>query len=70
MLAVMHVLIRDGLTDKQWVADHTLGFDELALHVDEWTPERAAATCGVAADRHRDGSPRCTARSAPPSSAR
>jgi len=49
MLAVMHVLIRDGLTDKQWVADHTLGFDELALHVDEWTPERAAATCGVAA---------------------
>jgi len=49
MLAVMHVLIRDGLTDKQWIADHTLGFDELALHVDEWTPERAAATCGVAA---------------------
>ena len=49
MLAIMHVLIRDGLTDKQWIADHTLGFDELALHVDEWTPERAAATCGVAA---------------------
>ena len=49
MLALMHVLIRDGLTDKQWIADHTLGFDELALHVDEWTPERAAATCGVAA---------------------
>ena len=49
MLAIMHVLIRDGLTDKQWVADHTLGFDELALHVDEWTPERAAATCGVSA---------------------
>ena len=50
MLAMMHVLIRDGLTDKQWVADHTIGYDELALHVDEWTPERAAATCGVAAD--------------------
>ncbi len=49
MLAVMHVLIRDGLTDKQWIADHTLGFDELALHLDEWTPERSAATCGVAA---------------------
>ncbi len=49
MLAMMHVLIRDGLTDKRWVADHTVGFDELASHVDEWTPERAAATCGVAA---------------------
>ena len=49
MLAVMHVLIRDELTDRQWVADHTLGFDELAAHVAEWTPERAAATCGVPA---------------------
>ncbi len=49
MLAIMHVLIRDGLTDEQWIDDHTLGFDELAMHVDEWTPERAAATCGVAA---------------------
>src|SRR4051812_7051183 len=49
MLAMMHVLIRDGLTDKQWIADHTLGYEELALHVDEWTPQRAAATCGVAA---------------------
>jgi anaerobic selenocysteine-containing dehydrogenase len=49
MLAVMHVLIRDGLTDQQWVVDHTLGFDELAAHVAEWTPERAAATCCVAA---------------------
>ena len=49
MLAVMHVLIRDGLTDKQWIDDHTLGFDELVVHVGEWTPERAAATCGVSA---------------------
>ena len=49
MLAMMHVLIRDGLTDERWVAEHTVGFDELAAHVAEWTPERAAATCGVAA---------------------
>ncbi len=47
MLAIMHVLIRDDLTDRQWVADHALGFDELAAHVAEWTPERAAATCGI-----------------------
>lgn len=54
MLAVMHVLIRDDLTDRQWVRDHTLGFDELAAHVTEWTPQRAAATCGVdAADIER-----------------
>jgi anaerobic selenocysteine-containing dehydrogenase len=54
MLAVMHVLIRDGLVNHDWVAAHTLGFDELAAHVSEWTPARAAATCGVpAADIER-----------------
>ncbi|MDO8391442.1 MAG: molybdopterin-dependent oxidoreductase [Actinomycetota bacterium] len=48
MLAMMHVLIRDGLIDHEWVAAHTIGFDDLAAHVAEWTPERAAATCGIA----------------------
>ena len=50
MLAMMHVLVRDGLTDEPWVAAHTVGFDELAAHVADWTPERAAALCGVDAD--------------------
>ena len=50
MLAMMHVLIRDGLTNDDWVAEHTEGFDELRQAVAEWTPERAAATTGVAAD--------------------
>ena len=30
MLAMMHVIIRDGLTNDDWVDAHTLGFDELA----------------------------------------
>ncbi len=47
MLAMMHVLIRDGLVDHEWVAAHTVGFDELSAHVTEWTPERAAAVCGL-----------------------
>ncbi len=50
MLAMMHVLVRDGLTDEPWVAAHTVGFDELAAHVADWTPERASALCGVDAD--------------------
>lgn len=54
MLGIMHVLIRDDLTDRHWVEQHTLGFDELTAHVAEWTPERAAATCGIdAADIER-----------------
>lgn len=50
MLAMMHVIIRDDLVDHAWVGEHTLGFDELAAHVADWTPERAAAECGVDAD--------------------
>ena len=47
MLAMMHVLIRDGLVDQDWIDQHTTGFAELADHVADWTPERAAEVCGV-----------------------
>lgn len=49
MLSMMHVLIRDGLIDEDYIRDHTEGFDELAEHVRPWTPDRAAATCGIEA---------------------
>lgn len=48
MLAMIHVLVRDDLVDHDWVAAHTVGFDELAAHVAEWTPQRAAAVTGLA----------------------
>ncbi len=47
MLAMMHVIIRDDLHDTDWVAEHTLGFDELRDGVADWTPQRAAEICGV-----------------------
>lgn len=50
MLAMMHVLITEDLVDHEWIAAHTLGIDELTTHVAEWTPQRAAAICGVSAD--------------------
>lgn len=50
MQAMMHVIIRDDLTDHEWVEAHTLGFDELAESVVTTTPEWAAAQCGVDAD--------------------
>jgi anaerobic selenocysteine-containing dehydrogenase len=50
MLAMMHVIIRDGLTDDAWIAAHTTGFEELRDAVADWTPSRAAAVTGVAAD--------------------
>jgi anaerobic selenocysteine-containing dehydrogenase len=48
MLAMMHVLVRDGLVDREWVDAHTVGFDDLAAHVADWTPARAAAITGLA----------------------
>jgi len=49
-LAMMHVLIGEGRVDHDYVARATLGFDALAGHVAGWTPERAAAITGVAAE--------------------
>ena len=48
-LALMHVLIRDGLLDHDYIHDYTVGFDALAERVRDWTPERAARETGLAA---------------------
>ena len=46
-LALMHILIRDDLLDHDYIARHTLGFDELKSRAMEWPPQRAAEICGV-----------------------
>ncbi|MDQ3188589.1 MAG: molybdopterin oxidoreductase family protein [Pseudomonadota bacterium] len=48
-LGVMHVLMRDGLIDHDYVAGYTLGYDELAERAQEFSPERVAALCGISA---------------------
>jgi anaerobic selenocysteine-containing dehydrogenase len=53
-LAMMHVIIGEGLHDADYVAAHTLGFDALAGRVADWSPERASAICGVDADVIRE----------------
>jgi len=49
--AIMHVLIRDGHVDRDYVERYTVGFDALAVRAKEWTPERAAATCRVPSEQ-------------------
>jgi anaerobic selenocysteine-containing dehydrogenase len=49
-LAMMHVLIRDDLLDHDYIANYTLGFDELKTRVADWSPARASVICGIAAD--------------------
>jgi len=46
-LGLMHVLIGEGLHDREFVARHTVGFDALAAHVARHTPQWAASITGV-----------------------
>jgi anaerobic selenocysteine-containing dehydrogenase len=46
-LAMMHVIIGENLHDRDYVARHTVGFEQLAERVKAWTPARAAAICGI-----------------------
>jgi assimilatory nitrate reductase catalytic subunit len=46
---IAHILIRDGLIRRDYVADHTEGFDELREHVAPYTPARVAEITGLEA---------------------
>ena len=50
-LAMIHVLISEGLYDKAFVAHSCHGFDELAARAAQFTPSVAAGHTGVPADR-------------------
>ena len=50
-LAMMHVIVREGLHDRAFVERHTLGFDELAAHVRAHSPAWAEAITGISAAR-------------------
>jgi anaerobic selenocysteine-containing dehydrogenase len=53
-LALMNALVRElfvnGWSDDAWVAEHTLGVDDLRAVVEPYTPEHAAEVCRVDAD--------------------
>src|SRR5205814_5400204 len=48
-LGVMHILVRDGLVDRSYVAAHTVGFDRLKAEVlPRFPPARVAPITGLA----------------------
>lgn len=46
-LGMMHVLINEDLLDHDYINQYTLGFDQLKLRAQEWSPERVAQVCGI-----------------------
>jgi anaerobic selenocysteine-containing dehydrogenase len=49
-LAMMHVIIGEGLHDADYVSKYTFGFDALREKVKAYTPERVAQWTGIAAE--------------------
>jgi anaerobic selenocysteine-containing dehydrogenase len=50
-LGIMHILVRDGLCDRAYLAQHTLGFDQVERDVlPRFPPSRVAEITGIAAD--------------------
>ena len=50
-LGVVHLLIENGHVDRDYVDRYTIGYAELAARAREWTPDRVAATCGIAREQ-------------------
>ncbi|GEM46290.1 molybdopterin oxidoreductase family protein [Deinococcus cellulosilyticus] len=51
LMAMLHVIIRDGLTDQKFISEHTVDFEKAAAEVKDATPEWAAKITGVPAEQ-------------------
>ncbi|CAN5151601.1 molybdopterin oxidoreductase family protein [soil metagenome] len=49
-LGIMHVLVREDWLDHEYIAAHTLGFEQLRERVAEFPPERVAQICAITVD--------------------
>ncbi len=49
-LGMMHVIFREQLEDKEYIAQHTIGIAELRERAAEYTPEKVASLTGLTAE--------------------
>ena len=52
--AMLHTIIEEGLTDQQYIAGYTEGFEELKERIKEFPPEKMEAVCGIKAETIRE----------------
>jgi assimilatory nitrate reductase catalytic subunit len=50
LLALLHVVLAEGLADTTYLEAHTTGLDAVRRRAAAWWPERAEQACGVGAD--------------------
>jgi anaerobic selenocysteine-containing dehydrogenase len=46
-LGMMHIILRDGLQDQEYIDRHTLGFEQLRSRVREYTPSMVSHITGI-----------------------
>ncbi|MCC2971113.1 formate dehydrogenase subunit alpha [Massilia sp. IC2-476] len=51
--AMMHVIVTEGLVDRDFIASRTIGYAELQANVAEYSPEAMAPICGIDAETIR-----------------
>ena len=52
--AMLYTIITEDLTDKQYIAGYTEGFEELRDRIQDFPPEKMAAVCGIPAETIRE----------------
>jgi formate dehydrogenase major subunit len=52
--AMINTIITEGLTDEQYIAGYTEGFDDLKARIGEFTPEKMQPICGIPAETIRE----------------
>ncbi|MCW5730963.1 MAG: formate dehydrogenase subunit alpha [Alphaproteobacteria bacterium] len=52
--SLMHVIVAEGLEDRNYIAGFTEGFDALRAHLASFAPEATEAITGIAADTVRE----------------
>jgi ferredoxin-nitrate reductase len=54
MNGLLHEIIANGWYDEEYIAAHTMGFEELRSAVEEYSPGKVAEFCGVPASEIRE----------------
>ncbi|SEI97316.1 molybdopterin oxidoreductase family protein [Demequina mangrovi] len=54
LLALLHIVLAEGMQDAAYLAARVEGLDEVRRSVAQWWPERAEAVTGIPADTLRD----------------
>ncbi len=52
--AMLHTIIEEGLTDEQYIAGYTEGYEELRARIKDFAPEQMEAVCGIPAQTIRE----------------